>query len=99
MPPPAQCTIQASRMMARTIRTSHTKNHTIPGMAYPLTVLVLATPASYPPMPELIDRLTGLNESLANTAKRAKRVSGWGANPPPADYENDGPCPQLGHLR
>jgi hypothetical protein len=34
-------------------------------------VLVLATPASYPPMPELIGRLTGLNESLANTAKRA----------------------------
>jgi hypothetical protein len=44
--------------MARTIRTSHTKNHTIPGMAYPLTVLVLATPASYPPVPELIGRLT-----------------------------------------
>ncbi len=45
-------------MMARTIRTSHVKNRTIPGMAYPLMVLVLATTASYPPMPDLIDRLT-----------------------------------------
>jgi hypothetical protein len=27
-------------------------------MAYPLMVLVLATTASYPPMPDLIDRLT-----------------------------------------
>src|SRR5258706_12876176 len=58
MPPPAQCTIQASRMMARMIRTSHAKNSAIPGMAYPLMVLVLATTASYPPMPDLIDRLT-----------------------------------------
>ncbi len=58
MPPPAQCTIQASRMMARMIRTSHAKNNAIPGMAYPLMVLVLATTASYPPMPDLIDRLT-----------------------------------------
>ena len=45
-------------MMARTIRTSHAKNSTIPGMAYPLMVLVLATTASYPPMPNLIDGLT-----------------------------------------
>jgi hypothetical protein len=45
-------------MMARTIRTSHTKNHTMPGMAYPLMVLVLTMTASYPPMLELIDRLT-----------------------------------------
>ena len=58
MPPPAQCTIQASRMMARMIRTSHAKNSTIPGMAYPAMVLVLATAASYPPMPDLIGRLT-----------------------------------------
>src|SRR6266851_10352840 len=58
MPPPAQCTIQASRMMARMITTSHIKNNAIPGMAYPLMVLVLATTASYPPMPDLIDRLT-----------------------------------------
>ena len=45
-------------MMARMIRTSHAKNSTIPGMAYPLMVLVLATTASYPPMPDLIDRAT-----------------------------------------
>src|SRR5215467_10957036 len=59
MPPPAQCTIQASKMIARMIRASHAKNSTIPGMAYPLMVLVLATTASYPPVPDLIDRLTG----------------------------------------
>jgi hypothetical protein len=41
------------------IRTSHAKNSAIPGMAYPLMVLVLATTASYPPLPDLIDRLTG----------------------------------------
>ena len=44
--------------MARMIRTSHAKNNAIPGMAYPLMVLVLATTASYPPMPDIIDRLT-----------------------------------------
>jgi hypothetical protein len=44
--------------MARMIRISHAKNSTIPGMAYPLMVLLLATTASYPPLPELIDRLT-----------------------------------------
>ena len=40
------------------IRTSHAKNNAIPGMAYPLMVLVLATTASYPRMPDLINRLT-----------------------------------------
>jgi hypothetical protein len=43
-PPPAQCTIQASRMMARTISTSHAKNSTMPAMAYPATVLVVPWP-------------------------------------------------------
>jgi pimeloyl-ACP methyl ester carboxylesterase len=44
-------------MMARMIRTSHAKNSTIPGMAYPAMVLVLATAGSYPPMLDLIGRL------------------------------------------
>src|SRR5260370_4534483 len=74
MPPPAQCTIQASRMMARMIRTSHAKNSAIPGMAYPLMVLVLATTASYPPMPDLID---GLTEACC--------AGGPAAGDPPAD--------------
>ena len=46
-------------MIARMIRTSHAKNSTIPGMAYPLIVLALATTASYPPVTDLIGRLTG----------------------------------------
>ena len=70
MPPPAQCTIQASRMMARTIRTSHATNHTIPGMAYPLMVLVLATTASYPPMPELIGKHLRLRNPSRTKADR-----------------------------
>jgi hypothetical protein len=47
------------------IRTSHAKNSTIPGMAYPLMVLALATNASYPRIPDLIDRLT---EAIAQEA-------------------------------
>jgi hypothetical protein len=78
MPPPAQCTIQASRMMARTIRTSHTKNHTIPGMAYPLMVLVLATTASYPPMPDLIGRRT---EGCGKGGPAVSRARIEGASP------------------
>src|SRR5690349_8936905 len=47
--PPAQCTMNARSMMARTTTTSQKKNTTIPGMAYPATVLALvATAASYP---------------------------------------------------
>jgi hypothetical protein len=37
----------ASRMMARTTRTTQKKNTMIPGMAYPATVL-RATAVSYP---------------------------------------------------
>ena len=40
--------------MARTTTTSQKKNTTMPGMAYPATVLVLvATAASYPGPPDL----------------------------------------------
>jgi len=46
-PPPAQCTMAASRMMARTTMTTQKKNTMIPGMAYPATVL-LAMAVSYP---------------------------------------------------
>src|SRR5258708_34053988 len=81
MPPPAQCTIQASRMMARMIRTSHAKNSAIPGMAYPLMVLVLATTASYPPMPDLID---GLTEACC--------AGGPAAGDPPADGDVAAAC-------
>jgi hypothetical protein len=52
-PPPAQCTMNASRMMARITTTIQKRNTTMPGMAYPATVLALATAASYPPPPDL----------------------------------------------
>src|SRR5262244_1059570 len=47
-PPPAQCTINASRMMARMTTTTQKKNTTMPGMAYPAMVLALATVPRYP---------------------------------------------------
>ena len=47
-PPPAQCTMNASRMMARMITTTQKKNTMMPGMAYPATVLALATATSCP---------------------------------------------------
>jgi hypothetical protein len=47
-PPPAQCTMNASKMMARMTTTNQKKNTMMPGIAYPATVLALATSASYP---------------------------------------------------
>ena len=41
-PPPAKCTIHASKMMARIATTTQKKNTTMPGMAYPATVLATA---------------------------------------------------------
>jgi hypothetical protein len=52
-PPPAQCTMNASKMMARMTTTSQKKNTMMPGMAYPATVLALATAASYPLLRDL----------------------------------------------
>jgi len=52
-PPPAQCTINARRMMTRITTTSQKKNTTIPGIAYPATDLALATASSYPAPPDL----------------------------------------------
>jgi hypothetical protein len=56
--PPAQCTMNASRMMARIVTTIQKKKTTTPGMAYPATVLgratlVLATATGYPLPPGL----------------------------------------------
>src|SRR5260221_8971463 len=45
-------------MRERMIKTTYAKNTAIGGMAPPLMFLVLATRASYPPMPDIIDRLT-----------------------------------------
>src|SRR5215831_19824227 len=52
-PPPAQGTMKASQLMARITTTTQKKNATMPGMAYPATVLALATATSYPPPPDL----------------------------------------------
>jgi hypothetical protein len=52
-PPPAQCTIIASRMMATMTTTNQKKNTMMLGMAYPATVLDLATAVSYPLPPDL----------------------------------------------
>jgi hypothetical protein len=52
-PPPAQWTMNASKMMARMTTTTQKKNTTMPGMEYPATDLVLATGASYPEPREL----------------------------------------------
>src|SRR5690348_5037481 len=49
----AQCTMNARRMMTRITTTNQKKNTTIPGIAYPATVLALATDSSYPAQPEL----------------------------------------------
>jgi hypothetical protein len=64
--------------MARTIRTSHAKNSTIPGMAYPLMVLVLAMMASYPPMPDLID---GLTEAYGFATRRPASANAMEGDP------------------
>jgi hypothetical protein len=45
--------MNASRMMTRITTTNQKKNTTIAGIAYPPTVLALATPGSYPVPPGL----------------------------------------------
>ena len=45
--------MNASKMMARIMTTIQKKNTMMPGMAYPATVLALATATSYPPTPGL----------------------------------------------
>jgi hypothetical protein len=48
--------MNASKMMARMTMTTQKKNTMIPGMAYPATVLALATAVSYPPATALFER-------------------------------------------
>jgi hypothetical protein len=45
--------MNASKMMARITTTIQKKNTMMPGMAYPATVLALATATSYPPALDL----------------------------------------------
>jgi hypothetical protein len=51
-PPPAQCTMNASRMMAKTATTTQKKNTTMPGIAYPATVLALLATGRHLPVGE-----------------------------------------------
>ncbi len=71
-PPPAQCTMNASRMMARITTTTQKKNTMMPGMAYPATVLALATAASYPPPPGLFSLFGG----FCRARKRGRPATG-----------------------
>src|SRR5215471_17788275 len=72
-PPPAQCMMNASKMMARIMTATQKKNTMMPGMAYPATALVLATATSYPPPPDLF------GGCLAGTTMRARVAAGGGA--------------------
>jgi hypothetical protein len=84
MPPPARCTIQASRMRARTISTSHAKNSTAPGTARPATVLAMA--ASYPSASRLTANLTALAAPAASSS--AQNVQIRAVRPARADGRN-----------
>jgi hypothetical protein len=60
--------------MTRMIRTSHAKNSTMPGMAYPATVLVLATSAQLPAEAQLNLYPLGQRSRLASRALRRPLV-------------------------
>jgi hypothetical protein len=53
--------MNASRMMTKMTTTNQKKNTTIAGIAYPPTVLALATAFSYPAPPGLSARALSLN--------------------------------------
>src|SRR5215204_4580040 len=86
-PPPARCTMYASKMMARITTTSQKKNTTTPGMAYPDIVLALAMATRYPPPPEVMRRASGCARDgigpRANLRRTARDALLWrGAAPP-----------------
>jgi hypothetical protein len=75
IPPPAQCTMNASRMMAKIATTTQKKSMTMPGMAYPATVLALATLAlatatDYPPAPNLFGVLFDVGHRRSRNQSR-----------------------------
>src|SRR5215831_13418001 len=76
-PPPAQCTMNASKMMARIATITQKKNTTMPGMAYPATVLaLLAMAASYPLPPDLFGGWlgqTGLSPAEPAAGRRVRK--------------------------
>jgi hypothetical protein len=50
--------MNASKMMTRMMTTTQKNNMMIPGIAYPATVLALATAGSYPPPRDLFSTMT-----------------------------------------
>src|SRR5262252_5807116 len=76
-PPPPQCTMNASKMMATTATTTQKKNTTMPGMAYPATVLaLLAMAASYPPSADLFGGCLG-KAGLSSAEPEADGFGSW----------------------
>src|SRR5262249_13561137 len=95
-PPPAQCTMDASKMMARMTTTTQKKNTTMPGMAYPATVLALATAASYPPPPNLFGGWLG---KASHSRSRTPAGGFGGLSPAPiAPFGRLGRSPAGGRL-
>jgi hypothetical protein len=68
--------MNASKMMARMTTTTQKKNTMMPGMAYPATVLVLATVASYPPPRELFGAETQRQSAIFRTIEASLPRSG-----------------------
>ena len=99
-PPPAQCTIYASRMMARITTTSQKKSTTIPGMPYPATVLALTTGSSYPAPPVLFRngrylRASSARHARARQTRRGERTASWTITPRgtvATDVRDAAPC-------
>jgi hypothetical protein len=60
--------------MTRIIRTSHAKNSTTPGMAYPATFLILATSAQLPAFAQLNLSPLGERSRLASCGLRRDLV-------------------------
>jgi hypothetical protein len=73
-PPPAQCTMNASKMMAKIAMTTQMKNTIMLGTACPATVLALATAPSYPPPPDLFTSAPGSAAHIPTGASRHPRA-------------------------
>src|SRR5271154_2294475 len=76
-PPPAQWTMNASRMMAKMTTTNQMKNMMMPGTAYPPTLLGLDAAVSYPHPPDLFraHRQVKVVQASEELPRRAFRVA------------------------
>src|ERR1051326_3372398 len=69
--------MNARRMMTSITTTNQKKNTTIPGIAYPATVLALATDSSYPAPPGL----SAILYTFMGIARTDRRPLGTGGGP------------------